>query len=68
MLVVRQAILCAGDTTLEAGETSYADDGALKKDVFGGAGTTHKCRSWPIIKEAIASRRPFNLSISIRDA
>jgi hypothetical protein len=65
--LVRQAILCAGDTTLEAGKASYADDGTLKEAVFDGTGTTHQCRSWPVIKEAMASRRPFNLSFSIVD-
>jgi hypothetical protein len=68
VILVRQGILCAGDTTLEAGKASYADDGTLKEAVFDGAGTIHQCRSWPVIKEVMVSRRASNLSFSIVDA
>ena len=59
MLLVRQSVLCAGDTTLEAGEASYNADGTVKEAVFEGAGMVHQCRSWPVIKEAMGS---LNLS------
>jgi hypothetical protein len=68
ILLVRQAILCAGDTTLEAGKASYAGDGTLKEAGADGAGTIHRCRSWRVIEQVMTSRRPSNLSFSIVDS
>jgi hypothetical protein len=59
---VRQAIICAGDTTLEAANASYAEDERLKEAVGDGVGTVHPCRSWAAIKEFMTVRRPSNLS------
>jgi hypothetical protein len=64
---VQQAIICTGDTILEAAKASYAEDERLKEAVFDGVGTVHQCRSWAVIKEFMTSRRPSNLSFSIAD-
>ena len=64
MLLVRQSVLCAGDTTLEAGKASYNGDGTVKEAVFEGAGMVHQCRSWPVIREAMGS---LNLSFGLVD-
>jgi hypothetical protein len=66
--LVRQAILCAGDTTLEPGEAQYNEHGTPIAAVFDGLGATHQCRSWDAIQEATNSRRVSNLSFSIVDA
>ncbi|KAK5653729.1 hypothetical protein OQA88_7885 [Cercophora sp. LCS_1] len=49
---VRQAILCAGDTTLDYADDRVVDsDGKVTRYGFTGANSTHQCRDWDIIKK-----------------
>jgi hypothetical protein len=55
--IVRQAVLCAGDTTLDhAAVTKYAD-GTERRLGFTGANSTHQCRSWDVIKALLVANR-----------
>lgn len=48
---IRQAVLCAGDTTMDyANERLIGPDGQVKKYGFTGANSTHQCRDWDAIK------------------
>ena len=49
--IVRQAILCAGDTTLDfADDILRTADGAIGRAGFTGANSTHQCRDWDAIR------------------
>ncbi len=48
---IRQAILCAGDTTLDYADDQTAGlDGKVVRYGFTGANSTHQCRDWNAIK------------------
>jgi hypothetical protein len=48
---VRQAVLCAGDTTLDyADDQTVGPDGKVVRYGFTGANSTHQCRDWNAIK------------------
>jgi len=53
---IRQAILCAGDTTLDHAE------GSDRKSGFSGAGATHQCRDWEAIKAFAVEMREGNMT------
>ncbi|KAG4429570.1 hypothetical protein IFR05_014945 [Cadophora sp. M221] len=47
---IRQAILCAGDTTLDYAEIVTGSDGVQRRLGFTGANSTHQCRDWDAIR------------------
>jgi hypothetical protein len=55
--LVREGVLCAGDTTLEPGLIYF--DHQLNHSVFlwEGAGTMHKCKDWNHIASFLTERR-----------
>lgn len=55
--IVRQAILCAGDTTLD-----HADvlDASGRPTGFTGANSAHQCRDWDAIKAFLIENRYGN--------
>jgi hypothetical protein len=54
---VRQAVLCAGDTTLDYAGIVIGDDGSQRRLGFSGEGSTHQCRDWNAISSwAIKNR------------
>jgi len=57
---IRQAILCAGDTTLDHAEIEYNSDGTELKYGFTGANATHRCRDWDSIQEVLIGKRLDN--------
>ncbi|CAI4219554.1 unnamed protein product [Parascedosporium putredinis] len=51
LLYVRQAIICAGDTTLDfADDLTFGPDGNVTRYGFTGARSVHQCRDWDAIK------------------
>ncbi|TVY80492.1 Oxidase ustYa [Lachnellula suecica] len=57
---IRQAVLCAGDTTLDHAEIEYNPDGSELRYGFTGANATHRCRNWDAIKEILVEKRLDN--------
>ncbi|KAH7419951.1 hypothetical protein BKA64DRAFT_699954 [Cadophora sp. MPI-SDFR-AT-0126] len=47
---IRQAIICAGDTTLDYAEVVTGADGVERRLGFTGANSTHQCRDWDAIR------------------
>ncbi|CZT05096.1 uncharacterized protein RAG0_11329 [Rhynchosporium agropyri] len=48
---IRQAILCAGDTTLDYAAIVKGSDGVERRLGFTGANSTHQCRDWDAIRD-----------------
>jgi len=46
---IRQAVLCAGDTTLDYAGIVIGDDGMERRLGFSGEGSSHQCRDWDAI-------------------
>jgi hypothetical protein len=55
--IVRQAILCAGDTTLDHAEIEYNPDGSERRYGFNGGNATHRCRNWGAIRRVLVDKR-----------
>ncbi|KAH8793583.1 hypothetical protein F5882DRAFT_59076 [Hyaloscypha sp. PMI_1271] len=54
---LRQAVLCAGDTTLDYAGIVFGDDSNQRRLGFSGEGSTHQCRDWNAISSwAIKNR------------
>ncbi|KAN0108455.1 protein of unknown function (DUF3328) domain containing protein [Hyaloscypha variabilis] len=54
---IRQAVQCAGDTTLDYAGIVIGDDGSQRRLGFSGEGSTHMCRDWDAISSwAIKNR------------
>lgn len=58
--VVRQAVLCAGDTTLDHAAVIKDADGSERRSGFTGANSTHQCRDWEAIKIFLIENRSGN--------
>jgi len=54
---IRQAVLCAGDTTLDHAAIIKDADGSERRSDFTGANSTHQCRDWEAIKSFLIDRR-----------
>ncbi|KAL5321891.1 hypothetical protein ACEPPN_009854 [Leptodophora sp. 'Broadleaf-Isolate-01'] len=54
---IRQAIICAGDTTLDYAEIVTGSDGVERRLGFTGANSTHQCRDWDAIREWAVENR-----------
>jgi hypothetical protein len=55
---IRQAILCAGDTTLDfADDRTIGFDGKVTRYGFTGANSTHQCRDWDAVREFAEGHR-----------
>ncbi|KAH8884196.1 hypothetical protein GQ53DRAFT_846499 [Thozetella sp. PMI_491] len=55
---IRQAVLCAGDTTLDyADDQVIGQDGKVTRYGFTGANSTHMCRDWDAIKKFAEEHR-----------
>jgi len=48
LTIVRQAVLCTADTTLEA---------ANEEGAFTGQGSVHQCRDWSLVKGFLEANR-----------
>ncbi|RDL37562.1 Uncharacterized protein BP5553_04995 [Venustampulla echinocandica] len=57
---IRQAILCAGDTTLDHADIEYNTNGTESRYGFTGANATHQCRDWEAIREVLIEKRLDN--------
>lgn len=57
---VRQAILCAGDTTLDHADIVIDAIGSDRKSGFSGANSTHRCRDWDAITTFLIDNRAGN--------
>ncbi|KAG0646703.1 Oxidase ustYa [Hyphodiscus hymeniophilus] len=57
---IRQAILCAGDTTLDHAVITKHADGGERRLGFTGANSTHQCRDWGVIKAFLIANRSGN--------
>lgn len=57
---VRQAILCAGDTTLDHADIMIDASGSDKKSGFSGTNSTHQCRDWDAIQAFLVENRAGN--------
>jgi hypothetical protein len=55
--IVRQAVLCAGDTTLDYAGIVIGDDGSQRRLGFSGEGSTHQCRDWDAISSWAVKNR-----------
>ncbi|PMD25339.1 hypothetical protein NA56DRAFT_432288 [Hyaloscypha hepaticicola] len=53
----RQAVLCAGDTTLDYAGIVIGDDGSQRRLGFSGEGSTHQCRDWGAISSWAVENR-----------
>jgi hypothetical protein len=58
--LVRQAVLCAGDTTLDFAEATIGADGKEHRYGFSGANSKHQCRDWEAIKAFAVEYRTGN--------
>jgi hypothetical protein len=56
-VIVRQSIICAGDTTLDFAEIVRGSDGIERRLGFTGSNSTHICRSWDAIKAFAVENR-----------
>jgi hypothetical protein len=56
-VVVRQGILCAGDTSLEFVKVQYDEFGKVKMSSVDGAGSTHVCRDWSVVRAVLEEKR-----------
>jgi hypothetical protein len=55
---IRQAVLCAGDTTLDyADDKIIAEDGTVMRYGFTGNNSVHQCRDWEAIKAFAVENR-----------
>src|SRR4051812_25278592 len=55
--LVRQAILCAGDTTLDHADIVIDANGSDRLSGFSGSNSTHQCRDWDAIKSFLIDNR-----------
>lgn len=54
---VRQAVICAGDTTLDHAAVTIHADGSEHRLGFTGDNSTHQCRDWEAIKTFLVEHR-----------
>jgi len=60
---IRQAIICAGDTTMDyADDQSIGPDGKVIRYGFTGANSTHQCRDWDAIKDFAERHKSGDMS------
>jgi len=58
--IVRQGVMCAGDTTLDHAEIIIDENGSDHKSGFTGANATHQCRDWDAIRTFLIEHRAGN--------
>ena len=60
---IRQAVLCAGDTTLDyADDRTTALNGTVTRYGYTGANSTHQCRDWDVIKAFAEGHRSSDMT------
>ncbi|PQE31421.1 Tat pathway signal sequence protein [Rutstroemia sp. NJR-2017a WRK4] len=57
---LRQAVLCAGDTTLEYGHKFWSNEKNETEWDFTGTGSVHQCRDWNTIEEFMLKHSASN--------
>lgn len=60
--IVRQAVLCSGDTTLDHADVVIDANGSDKKSGFTGTNATHQCRDWESIKTFLVDNRASDMT------